>query len=101
MRITYYYFPDSMSVRDRVLATKQILEGKTDITEVPEDIEDEVLDRNFPIKVDITITMAKRMIKRYGGHAFTQHFDRNGGLFETTEVIIKGNNSIHKYNRHL
>ena len=40
-------------------------------------------------------------MKKYGGSGCAQHFDRDGGLFETTEIILKGNNSKFKYNRHL
>lgn len=101
MRITYYTFPEAMPVRERALITKQVVEGRTDITEVPDDISDEVLDNNFPETIDTSISMAKKLMKAYGGSACTCHFDRDGGLFETTEVTLKGNNSRHKYNRHL
>jgi len=49
----------------------------------------------------ISITHAKQLLKEYGGSAWTSHIDRDGGIFETTEIKIKGNNSSHKYNKHL
>lgn len=101
MRITYYQFPEEMSIRDVALITKQVIEGRTDITEVPADVSDEVLERNFDYEVDTTITMAKKLLKAYGGCAYTRHIDRDGGCFEVTPVLLKGNNSRHKYNVHL
>lgn len=101
MRITYYCFPDDMPIRERALITVRELRGKTDITEVPADVSDETLEANFPESVDTTVTMAKKLMKKYGGHAVTQHFDRDGGLFETTPITLKGNNSRFKYNQHL
>ena len=89
-----------MPIRERVLAYKQIVEGK-DITEISSDIPDDVLSRNFPQEIDCSISIAKKLLKKFGGNAYTQHFDRDGGLFETTSVELKGNNSRFKYNRHL
>lgn len=101
MRISYYEFPKDMNVRDVALATKQIIEGREDIKEVPEDISDEVLKRNFSYEVDTSITMAKKLLKMFGGNAYTRHIDRDGGVFEVTQIKLKGNNSKHKYNVHL
>lgn len=101
MRITYYEFPDEMSIRDVALLTKQDIEGKKDILFIPDDVSDEVLERNFSRSVDVSIKLAKSLLKKHGGRAYTCHFDRDGGLFETTEVKLKGNNSRFKYNCHL
>lgn len=49
----------------------------------------------------ITVTEAKRLLKEFGGIAWTDHIERDGGHFETTEITLKGNNSKFKYNRHL
>jgi len=49
----------------------------------------------------ITITEAKRLLKKFGGTAWTNHCDRDGGVFETTDIIVKGNNSKFQYNHHL
>lgn len=102
MRITRYKFPDEMSIREIALATKRDIEGQTNILAVPDDVYDEVLERNFLRVVDYcTITTAKKMLKKYGGTAWTDHFERDGGFFESTPITLKGNNSKHKYNQHL
>ncbi len=49
----------------------------------------------------ITVTRAKQLLRKYGGSAWTEHYDRDGGLFETTPITLAGNNSKFKYNRHL
>jgi hypothetical protein len=42
----------------------------------------------------ISITEAKKQLRKKGGRAFTAFFDRNGGLLETREIDLKGNNVI-------
>lgn len=49
----------------------------------------------------ITVTYAKKLLKEKGGHAWTEHIDRDGSCFEVTEIKLQGNNSRFKYNRHL
>lgn len=49
----------------------------------------------------ITVTEAKRLLKAFGGIAWTNHCERDGGCFETTAITLKGNNSKFKYNHHL
>jgi hypothetical protein len=49
----------------------------------------------------ISITSAKELLKNYGGAAWTYHIDRDGGIFETSAIKLKGNNSKFKYNAHL
>jgi len=49
----------------------------------------------------LTITAAKNLLRQFGGAAWTHHIERDGGVFETTAITLKGNNSRHKYNRHL
>jgi hypothetical protein len=49
----------------------------------------------------VTITHAKALLREFGGAAWTHHCERDGGVFETTEIRLAGNNSRHKYNRHL
>ncbi len=48
-----------------------------------------------------TVTRAKELLKLHGGSAYTEHYERDGGLFEVTEIKLKGNNSRYKYNHHL
>lgn len=49
----------------------------------------------------ITISYAKKLLKKKGGCAWTEHIDRDGGCFEVTDITLKGNNSKFKYNHHL
>lgn len=48
-----------------------------------------------------SILYAKKMLKEKGGSAWTEHYDRDGGLFEVSKIEVKGNNSKFKYNQHL
>lgn len=104
MRITYYRFPKKMPLRERALAYLRYVQEREDIEDVEDYIEnasDEELDEDYPFKVECSISMAKKLLKRYGGDAFTQHFERDGGLFEITTISLKGNNFRFKYNLHL
>lgn len=47
------------------------------------------------------ITWVKKMIKNNGGRGYTEHYERDGTLFEVSHIELKGNNSSFKYNRHL
>ena len=49
----------------------------------------------------ISLTCAKKLLKEKGGCAWTEHIDRDGCCFETSEIKLKGNNSRVKYNHHL
>ena len=51
--------------------------------------------------ITCSITCAKNLIKQYGGKAWTEHYDRDGGLIEITNINLKGNNSKFKYSYHL
>lgn len=53
-------------------------------------------------KIDgVSVTFVKNMIKKYGGYGLTYHIDRDGSVFETSEIRLNRNNSSHKYNQHL
>ena len=46
----------------------------------------------------------KRLLKLQGGSAWTEHYDRDGGLFEVTPIELKSNAKVAynvKYNHHL
>ena len=58
-------------------------------------------DENEDTLGGVSVTFAKKMLKQFGGAAWTCHIDRDGGCFETSEIKLKGNNSRFKYNRHL
>lgn len=103
MRIHYYKFPDDAP-------EKTLLENgcavilKSGETLYPDEIPEQ--ERKHVDYIDrtiegVSIKRAKELLKEYGGCAWTCHFDRDGGLFETTDIKMKGNNSRVRYNRHL
>ena len=64
--------------------------------------EKDIIDHFTENKIDgCSVTFVKMMIKKYGGYGLTYHIDRDGSVFETSEIRLKGNNSRHKYNQHL
>jgi len=52
-------------------------------------------------RICTTITGVKEMIKAHGGTGYTEHYERDGTLFEVTAIELNKNNSTHKYNQHL
>ena len=48
-----------------------------------------------------SVKRVKELIKKYGGCGIIEHYDRAGHLFEVTHIKVNGNNSKHKYNKHL
>jgi hypothetical protein len=47
---------------------------------------------------------AKKLLKEKGGHAWTEHYERDGTLFETSPIILGSNRGeayAVTYNRHL
>lgn len=49
----------------------------------------------------VSIKVAKKMLKSDGGEAWTEHYERDGTMFQVTPIRLKGNNSSFSYNRHL
>ena len=102
MRITYYYFPDSMPTEERISAYLAASGIKLDMSDKFDrcrhrTISEEVRDG----RIAVSITIAKKLLRSIGGEAETQHIERDGTVFEVTPVRLVGNNSRHKYNRHL
>jgi hypothetical protein len=100
MRISYYAFPRYMTAREqhRIL----LKEGfNVPNTAPPEDFIDEAIFGCIGVEHQCSIRTAKAMLKKYGGYAWTEHYERDGGLMETSEITLNGNNSRFKYNRHL
>ena len=103
MRLTYYRFPEDTP--EGVLLSNGcgvILKDGREIfpTNIPED-KRPLVDHINPILGGVSITTAKKLMKQYGGYGWTAHIDRDGCVFETTPIQLKGNNSRFKYNRHL
>lgn len=80
MRLNYYRFPDD--------ASEDVLKeyGCTK--------EDDTIE-------GVSVTTAKQMLRKFGGCAWTEHCERDGSVFETSDIKLEGNNSRFKYNRHL
>jgi len=52
----------------------------------------------------VSIREAKKLLKENGGYAWTEHYDRDGGMFESTPIVLGNNSKIAynvTYNRHL
>ena len=102
MRLSYYRFPDGTS--ENILLESGcgvVLKSGSTIypDSIPEDKRDQV-DRVEDCFL-CSVSVAKQYLKKYGGSAWTEHYDRDGCLFEVTEIRLAGNNSKFKYNRHL
>lgn len=103
MRLNYYRFPENSDpmVRFRE-GCPVILKSGSEI--YPETIPDDkwpLIDRIGDTLGSISVTRAKQLLRKYGGSAWTNHCERDGGCFETTEIKLTGNNSRFRYNRHL
>lgn len=103
MRINYYRFPENTSAEDKLKeGCAVVLKSGREIyvDAIPED-KAHLVDYIDDTISGITVTHAKSLLHKYGGTAVTEHIDRDGCCFETTPIQLKGNNSSHKYNRHL
>lgn len=102
MRLHYYQFPKG--THESVLLSNGcaiiLKNGETVYAgSIPDDKRDLVdwIDDT----ISCSVSFAKKMLRQYGGTAWTDHCERDGGVFEKTEITIKGNNSQFRYNRHL
>lgn len=103
MRLHYYQFPEDSDPMTRFNeGCAVILKSGSEIH--PESIPDDkwpLIERIDDTLGGITITAAKKLLKKYGGSAYTMHCERDGSVFEVTDITLKGNNSRFKYNHHL
>lgn len=103
MRLHYYRFPEDTDKMTRFNeGCAVILNNGNEIH--PETIPEDkwpLIERIDDTLGGITITAAKKLLKKYGGSAWTEHIERDGGVFEVTDITLNGNNSRFKYNRHL
>lgn len=103
MRFHYYMFPEHTDPQTLLQEGCGVIlkNGSTIWPEtIPEDKWNSI-DRIDTVLYGISIKHAKKLLKTYGGSAWTEHYDRNGSLFESTPITLKGNNSRFQYNRHL
>ena len=112
MRINYYKFPEGIGPNTRYKNGACHKDGDCDIgkedcrgcsvckagwSECVHFICTEAED----IVCGCTVTEAKRLLREFGGRAWTEHCERDGGVFEVTDIALAGNNSKFKYNHHL
>ena len=103
MRLHYYRFPENTPEETK------LAEGCAVILKTGREIYvDHIPDDRRPLVdcVDdtlggLSITHVKNLIKTYGGTGWTEHCERDGSVFEVTEIKLAGNNSRFKYNHHL
>jgi len=94
MRINEYIFPESVPDNVRWHEGAEGIDGYGEGKEA-------VCTKAGLVVSGITITRCKQLMRKYGGHAYTRHIERDGSEFGTTEIRLKGNNSSHAYNHHL
>ena len=105
MRINHYRFPEDSNIEDR------INEGcacilKSGYEYYAKDYNDYLDHKDLVDQVDdtlggLTVSAVKKLMRKYGGYGFTYHCERDGSVFETSEITLTGNNSRFKYNHHL
>lgn len=112
MRLHYYKFPDEIDAHTRFLngasnSNGECLKGRDSCSGCSinnsgwtECEHYKCLDAEDTIS-GISVTAAKKLLKKFGGAAWTQHCERDGGCFEVTPITLKGNHSRFKYSRHL
>ena len=102
MRLSYYRFPEGTD-ESILLANGCGVVLKNGETVYPDSIPDDKrpLVDYIEDTVSCCVSYAKKMMKQYGGAAWTEHIDRDGGCFEVTEITLTGNNSKFRYNHHL
>ena len=102
MRLSYYQFPEG-TAESTLLENGcgVILKSGHEIfpDTIPADKREQVERVNDFFLCSIAI--AKQYLKKYGGCAWTEHYERDGSLFEVTPIQLTGNNSRFKYNHHL
>jgi len=113
MRIHYYQFPDTVNAQTRFLNGAEAIgggecrQGRESCRNCPESDDGWQGCPHFLVAdaadtlAGVSISRAKKLLRQFGGSAWTAHIERDGGLFETTAITLGGNNSRHKYNRHL
>lgn len=103
MRLHYYRFPESSDpmVRFREGCAVILKSGNAIHPETIPDDKWPLVDCIDDVLSGVSITRAKKLLRQYGGTAWTAHCDRSGGVFEVTEIQLTGNNSRFKYDHHL
>ncbi len=103
MRLHYYQFPENTPEETLLKEGCGVVlkSGSVIYVDSIPDAKRHLVERVDDCLGGLTITHVKNLLKQYGGHGWTEHCERDGGVFEVTEITLKGNNSRFKYNRHL
>lgn len=109
MRINYYEFPENIDAHTRWQNGACRISGYCTLGKSCRDCEHGWYDECGFYKCTkaenlvegCSIKNAKNLLKQFGGCAWTDHCDRDGSVFETTSIMLTGNNSQFKYNHHL
>jgi len=109
MRLNYYEFPESVDPHTRYLNGASNKGGHCELgyTSCREcvgcwyECEHYHCDESDTLICGCSVTTAKKLLKKFGGRAWTEHCDRSGGCFEVTPIKLGKNNSRLKYNHHL
>ena len=114
-RINYYEFPKNMSAHDMYVNGALSLKShcilgretcKNCSRFFPADWNDNYCqwkhcDEADPVLGGVSVSAAKRLLLKFGGAAYTYHCERDGTVFEVSDITLKGNNSRFSYSRHL
>lgn len=90
MRVTYYTLPQELTAREQYKILKA--EGFCDRPEPPQDLTDEEILNCMGIYHMCKLKEAKRMLKKYGGVAHTEWFDRDGSFQDSMDISLNGTN---------
>ena len=102
MRLNYYRFPEGTP--EGVLLEHGCAVVLTDGREIyPDSIPEErrPLVDHIDHTISCRVSVAKKLMRKYGGAGWTEHCERDGGCFEVTPITLTGNNSRFTYNHHL
>lgn len=89
MRINFYRFAEETTPRERALIYKQVVEGKHYITEISSDVSESFLQRHFPRDIQCSsLKTTKKLLKDYGGYAYTEHIDIDGVLLDRSPITL-------------
>ena len=112
MRLNYYEFPEGVDPHTRYLNGASSKGGHCELgytscrdCTVCEDgwseCEHYHCDAAETLVMGCSVTTAKKLLREFGGTAWTEHCDRSGGVFEVTPIKPGQNNSRFRYNHHL
>lgn len=112
MRLNYYEFPEGVDPHTRYLNGASNKGGHCDLGCVNcrgctvceggwSECEHYHCDEAETLVMGCSVTTAKKLLRQFGGTAWTEHCDRSGGCFEVTPIKPGQNNSRFKYNHHL